>query len=201
MTTRQHPPNDIRSLWQSMPTTPVIISPEEMRAKARTFERRIRRRNATEYIASACVVAIFGWYATFPEPATPLWPIANLMIIAGTLVVVWNLHRLARARNAQNATSFGALIDFHRAELVRQRDALKTVWLWYIMPVAPGVIAWFIAMSVGMPHRDPARIAIGVGGTALVVVLVFGGIILLNLLGAAHLQRQIDDLDRYKETN
>lgn len=200
MTTRP-PPDDIRSLWQSMPVERVAISVDEMRRLAVKFEARIRRRNYIEYAASVFVVVIFGWYATFPEPATPLWPIANLMIIAGILAVVWNLHRKAQAAKPPADASATTLIDFQRAEFVRQRDALKTVWRWYVLPVVPGVVVWFIAVGVGAPVKDPVRLAIALGVTALFVMMVFGGIILMNLLGAAHLQRQIDTLDRYKETD
>ena len=197
--TSSPPPDDIRSLWQSMPVTPLAISAEEMRAKAKKFEHKIRRRNVIEYAASVLVVAIFGWYATFPVPATPLWPIANLMIIAGILVAAWNLHRKARASTPPATASATALVDFQRAEFVRQRDALRTIWRWYIFPIVPGLIVWFIAVTVGIPVKDPVRHAISLGITILVVLLVFGGIVLMNLLGAAHLQRQIDALDRYKE--
>lgn len=199
MTTRQHPSDDIRSLWQAMPVDPVSISMDEMRARAQKFEQKVRRRNYIEYAASVLVVAIFGWYATFPLPATPLWPIANLMIIGGILLVVWNLHRKARASAPPSDASAATLIDFQRAEFTRQRDALKTVWRWYVLPVVPGLILWFIAVAVGIPAKDPVRVAIVLLGTALVVLVVFAAIILLNLLGAAHLQRQIDALDRYKE--
>ena len=192
-------PGDLRSLWQIMPTSPITLSVEELRAHATKFERKVRRRNLVEYIAAACVVVIFGWYATFREPATPLWPIANLMIVAGVLVVVWNLHRLARASKPPPGADAASLIDFQRAEFVRQRNALKSVWLWYIGPMIPGLIVWFIAAAVGTPNLSPMRAAIGLGGTALVAALVFGVIILLNLLGAARLQRQIDDLECYKE--
>lgn len=192
-------PGDLRSLWQAMPTTPVAITADEMRTRASAFQRKVRHRNLVEYIAAAFVTVIFGWYATFPVPATPLWPIANIMIIAGVLVVVWNLHRLARATALPNSASAASLIDFQRKELVRQRDALKSVWLWYIGPMVPGLIVWFIAVGVGMPGLAPARALVGLGGAAVVSLLVFGLIILLNLLGASRLQRMIDDLDRYKE--
>lgn len=192
-------PGDLRSLWQTMPTAPITLSVEELRTRATAFERKVRRRNLVEYIATAFVVVIFGWYATFPIPATPLWPMANLMIIAGVLVVAWNLHRLARASKPPPGADAASLVDFQRAEYVRQRDALKSVWLWYIGPIIPGLIVWFIAAGVGVPGLTPMRAAIGLGGTALIAMLVFGVIILLNLLGAARLQRMIDDHDRNKE--
>lgn len=201
MTTQPPPPDDIRSLWQAMPVETVAISVDEMRATAKAFEKKIRRRNYIEYAASVLVVSIFGWYATLPIAATPLWPIANLLIIAGVLVVVLNLHRKARAATPPASASAEALVAFQRAEFVRQRDALKTVWRWYILPIIPGLVLWFIAMGIGAAAaaRDPVRVMIGLGGAGAITVLVFAAIILLNLLGAAHLQRQIDALDRYTE--
>ena len=192
-------PGDLQSLWQSMPTTPVTITADEMRTRASAFQRKVRRRNLVEYIASGFVVIVFGWYATWPVPATPLWPIANIMIIIGVMVVVWNLHRLARAATPPSGASATSLIDFQRAELTRQRDALKSVWLWYIGPVVPGLVLWLVAMGIGTADHAPGRTIANLAGTAVVAALVFGGIILLNLLGAARLQRQIEDLDRYSE--
>jgi hypothetical protein len=192
-------PDSIRSLWQSMPTTPVIISPAEMRVKAKAFERRVQRRNTIEYVAAVLVAGVFSWYATFPA-TTPLWPIANILVVLGTLYVVWNLHRVGRANAAPASASFGALVDFHRAELVRQRDALATVWRWYLAPFVPGMILWFIAMGIELSKKLPLGAVITTQVMAAMLMLaVFLAVFLLNLLGAARLQRQIDALDRYKE--
>jgi hypothetical protein len=200
MTNEPFTADSMQSLWQTMPTEPVTVSIEDMRDRSRKFERRIRRRNMIEYVAGAIVVVAFGWYATWPEPATPLWPVANLMIIAAALNVGWNLHRHGAARTASPDASVPDLIAFHRAELIRQRDGLKTVWRWYILPFVPGVVLWFTAMTVGaMARNAPASVLASLGGAFVVMLVVFIGVIALNLLGAAHLQRQIDDLDRYKE--
>lgn len=192
-------PGDLQSLWQSMPTAPVTITVEQMRTRSQTFEKKVGRRNLIEYIASGFVIVIFGWYATWPIPATPLWPIANIAIIIGTLVVVWNLHRLARARATPASAPAETLLDFHRAGLVRQRNALRTVWLWYLAPFAPGFTLWLAALWIGAPaaQHTPAW-GMRLGGAAVLAGVMFAGIIALNLLGAARLQRQIDELDRHR---
>ncbi len=201
MTQNPLPPNDIRSLWQSIPIDPVTVSIDEMRVRAKAFEKKIRRRNFIEYAASVFVTVAFAWYATLPIGAWPLWPIANIMIIAGILVVVVNLHRKTRAATPPSGASAEALVDFQRAEFVRQRDALKTTWRWYIFPIIPGLVLWFIAMGLGFASAagDLGRAFIVLGGAGLAALLVFAAIVLLNLLGAAHLQRQIDALDSYKD--
>lgn len=197
---KQQQHSDIQSLWQSVETTPITMSAEEMRARAVAFERKVRRRNMTEYIASAFIIAGFAWYATWPEPATPLWLVANILIIIGALVVVWNLHRLAHAATPPPDASAASLTDFQRAQLVRQRDALRTVWRWYLLPFAPGGILWFAAIWFGRkPNADTLALAIGLGLAALVSATVTAGIILLNLRGAAQLQRQIDEIESYEE--
>jgi hypothetical protein len=193
-------PGDLQSLWQSMPATPVAVTVEDMRARAVAFERKVGRRNAIEYVASAMVIAIFGWYATWPEPATPLWPLANIAIIIGTLVMVWNLHRLSAAAGLPRDASLATLIDYHRAGLVQQRDALRSVWRWYLLPFAPGLALWFTAVWIGTPDTErKLTFGLGLALAAVVSLAVSGFIVLLNLIGAARLQRMIEDLDRFGE--
>lgn len=192
--------NDLQSLWQSMPTPIVTLTVDEMRTRASTFERKIKRRNMIEYVAAAFVIVMFGWYAALPIAPAPLWPIANIAIIFGTLVVVWNLHRVGRASATPASAEFGALLDFHRAELVRQRDALRTVWLWYLMPFVPGMVLWFAALWFATPEaQQTASWGMGLLTSAAVSVATFVFIIALNLAGAARLQRRIDELDNYKD--
>ena len=192
-------PGDLRSLWRSMPVETVTVSMEEMRARAEAFQKRIRKRNFIEYAATFFVVIVLTWYATWPSRTGLLWPVSNGLIIAGMLVVALNLHMRARAATPPAEASAGSLIDFQRTQLMRQRDAVRTVWLWYILPVVPGIILWFIAIGIDMTARHPERALIVLSGAAIVVVLVFVIIILINLLAAARLQRMIDDLDRHKE--
>jgi hypothetical protein len=188
-------PTRLQTLWRAMPAPGVTMSPDEMRARARALERSLRARNWREYIAAAVVIAAFGWYATLPEPATPLWPIANVAIILGTLVTVWKMRHLA-PRPLPPAAPTATLVIVYRAELVRQRDGLRKVWLWYIGPSAPGFVLWFIALWIGDPEalRTTER-AIALATAAGIWLCVSAGIIAVNLMAAAGLQRMIDAID------
>jgi hypothetical protein len=200
MTNRPIAAHELRALWQTLPTTPVIISTAEMRARAEKFQSHIRRRNLIEYGAIAFVVTVFGWYATWRFPETPLWPIANLMIIAGALVSGFNLHRRARASGTPQAGSATDFIAFHRAELTRQRDAVLSAWRWYLLPSLPGLLVWLVALAVGSsntPH--PGAVIVAIVLVVLCFVAVVSWMTMLQLLGAARLQRMIEDLDRYRE--
>jgi hypothetical protein len=97
MTDKPIAAHELRALWQRMPTTPVVISADDMRARAQSFQAHIRRRNLIEYGAATVVVSVLAWYATWSVPAWPLWPIANVLLIVGLLICVFNLHRRGRA--------------------------------------------------------------------------------------------------------
>jgi hypothetical protein len=193
--------DSIRYLWQKMPADTVLITADEMRARARKFQARIRIRNFIEYIAAGFVVVVFGWYATWPSKSW-LWIPANVTIVLGTLLVVFNLYRRGRAVATPATASTSALIEFQRAELARQRDALLTTWRWYFLPFVPGFALFTAALWMSGPTREGvslARFHTGlIGVSALFALIVLVGV-LLHLLGAAHLQRRIEDLDRYKE--
>jgi hypothetical protein len=190
---------DIRSLWQSLPDDPIMISIDEMRAKAQKTQSSIRIRNFIEYGAFVLVVIGFGRFAL----EGPTWQAsaANVFMIVCASLSAWNLHRQARATQLPADASASGLIDFQRAELARQRDATRTVWSWYLLPLVPGfavfsVVAWMGYLQNDMSIERQREIVIGFN---VVLVALFAIIVLLNLLSAAYMQRLIDDLDRYKE--
>jgi hypothetical protein len=193
------PADHIRYLWQRMPADTLAISADDMRRRAKMFQSRIRVRNFIEYGAFVVVLVFFGrivWTAT-------TWPprIAAALMILGPAVAVWNLHRRGRAVATPAGLSAAALIDFQRAEFMRQRDALLSAWRWYFLPFVPGlvvfcVVGWMGLLGNGVPIE---RVQNGVIGVVVLAAAIFAIGFLLQLLGAAHLQRRIEDLDRYKE--
>ncbi len=193
------PADQIRYLWQKMPTDAFAISADEMRARAQKFQTRIRIRNFIEYVAFVIVLFFFSWAAW--EAATWQGKAAAILMIVCCRVAVWNLHRRGRAIATPPDLAAGALIDFQRTQLARQRDALVTVWRWYFLPFIPGIaffciVAWMGVLGNGVPIERAQR---GVIVVLVLFAIVFTIGILLNLLAAAHLQRRIEDLDRYTE--
>jgi hypothetical protein len=186
---------DIKNMWRSAPATAAGGSaplPEaELAQRARRFQRRIARRNFLEYAAALLVCIGFGFYLwKFPDP---LMRIGSLLSILGTLVVVWQLHQRASSRPLPGMESILPSRDFHRAQLVRQRDALRSVWLWYVAPLVPGMLVFRWGVNT---NPDPALpFARGWAADASIAGVVLA-IILLNLYGAHKLQRRIDQLDQ-----
>ncbi len=175
------------------------MSLADVHLHAQRFQSRVRLRNAIEYVAAAFVVVFFGWRAlTAPEPIVQ---VGAGLIMAGALYVCWQLYRLGRAATRgemdAGAQSWAA---FHRGELVRQREALRTVWSWYLAPFVPGMLVFMagVAFTEANPAPVPARLIIFLVGTGIVAA-VFGAIAWVNALAVKKLDTQIEALDQVRE--
>ncbi len=183
--------DDLKRLWKEQPMTTTTLSLDELKAGAKRLHRRIVLRNALEYAACAVVIAGFAFYIVrFPFP---LMRAGSVLLILGTLVVAWQLGR--RASGTPLPTDLGgqSWLAFRRAQLVRQRDALRSVWLWYVAPLVPGIVVFRGGVETELDASAPFALGHVADG---VVALVFLAVIALNAWGARRLQRRIDQIDR-----
>jgi hypothetical protein len=188
--------SDMKHLWQSQPTEPPNFSPEQLRRKMRSFERRIFWRNVREYAAGALVLAGFGFYEW--KLTALLLRIGSGLTIAGTIYVMFQLHRRASIRPAPADWGLGTCIDLHRLALERQRDALRTVWSWYLLPFIPGFAVFSIGANMSRWTAHPGNLGhliLSFGIPAGGVAAIFWAIWKLNQSAAEKLQAQIDELD------
>ena len=186
---------DIRDLWQSQPTQPPSISPKDIRRKMRRFERRILRRNIREYAGGIFVVVAFS-FCEWKLPA-PLFRLGSGLAIAGALYVMFQLHRRASVRPVPGDLGLSTCIEFHRQTLERQRDALRGVGSWYLLPLVPGLAVIMIGTAVNQWTAHPVgmgHLVMGYGIVAGMVGAVFFAVWKLNQRGADRLQVQIDEL-------
>ncbi|HEY1560072.1 MAG TPA: hypothetical protein VGF71_04195 [Caulobacteraceae bacterium] len=183
---------DPQKLWQSQPKEFDPMTLAAIHEKARTFQTKVRRRNAIEYVAGA--VGMLAFVPAVLQRDSWLMQAGGALIILAMVFILWQLHRRASARTVPEASQ--SLADFHRGELIRQRDAIRSVGAWYIAPVVPGMALlligrWFQShapgRSIGIDHLI---ILLG----ALIAVLVLLVIWLVNQRGAERLQRRIDAL-------
>ena len=143
------------------------------------------RRNRGEYIASALVVAL---YSFFFYTSDGFWTqMGALLVIGGTLYVAFQLRRRGSSRTVLLGTDS---ISFHRAELQRQRDALRSIWRWYLGPLVPGLTVFVVGSEVDEPPIEWVPLLV-----CLVLVLaVFGVTARLNHWAAWQMQRELDEL-------
>ena len=192
--------SDPRSIWTADDAHLPPLSPTALRTRADALHRRVRRRNRREYLTAALLVPLFGWIGWMSGDA--LMQLACVTLIAGIALVVWNLSR----RSAQPMPEATALavpaLAFHRAQLVRQRDALRNVWRWYLAPFIPGVVLFLAAIwHASRAHQSVAATLVGVVPTAAIVAAVFVGIHLINRAAARRLDREIEALDIRDQEN
>jgi hypothetical protein len=168
------------------------MSLEQIREKARSYQRNIQWRNAREYAAIAATSVFFGW-TIFRIPLAGMRVGAALCILGGWYVA-YQIYRRARSRSAPADLALANCMEFYRGELARQRDFLSGIWRWYLGPFLPG-LAWLI---VGAAAANPARLPRVwpfLAGYALVIALAFVLIARMNLKAAGKLQKRIEELD------
>ncbi len=187
----------LKAAWLSQPLEQIPMTALELTTAATGFERKVRRRNLLEYVAGAVVIPIVGGLALFGHFGW-IMRAGFVLAILGVAFVLWQLHRQASPSRTPDSGTPESLLAFQRAELVRQRDALKRVPVWYLLPLVPSFIAldlgrWFQDHNSKLPlAEDHGRIIVG----SVISALIFAIVWLLNALVAAKLDRHIDRIDR-----
>jgi hypothetical protein len=183
---------DPRNLWQSQEGESVTMTLEEIRRRAARFERRIWWRNFREYAAGILIIV---WILASLHVLDGWDLLGTSLLVAGVIYVMIQLRRRGTARSFPAGTNTRSSIEFHRLELERQRDALRTIWSWYLLPLVPGVAAVFAVAAV--KRGVNARLI----GSIILGVLVFVGGWALNQWAARKLDRKIQELHAMESDN
>lgn len=177
--------DDVRQLWREQAVPPLQPLPtDELAAQSQQLRHKVGRRNRRETVAAGLVAAVFLAYAWF----FPYWltKLGALLTAAGSAVVVWQLHRRVSPLPLPEALG-ASLLQFHRAELVRQREALRAVWRWYVAPFVPGLVLYLCGRQIENGRWQPWPFVI--------TALVLAGVVWINRRAAQRLQREIETLD------
>ncbi|MGA0604151.1 hypothetical protein ACO2Q3_25835 [Caulobacter sp. KR2-114] len=187
---------DPQHLWQSQPTEYDPMTLAQIHHEAERLQTRVRRRNLREYLAGAIGILFFAPVVIFSH--SWMMQAGAAWVIAAVLYILWRLSRVGPSRGAIPAaeTQGAALVDFQRAELTRQRDALRSVGTWYLAPVLPGFALILLGRWFGPPaaHRTAATDHLIIVLAAMIAALMLLVVWLLNQRGADRLQRRIDEL-------
>ena len=132
------PPKDLKTVWQSQNPEAIQMSIDEIRTKARNFERKIRRRNLREYIAAAFIAAGFSFFAWHYSPLMII-RVGHLTVAAGALFFAYQLHRRGSVRTQPREMGTMGCLDFYLGQLERERTLLDESWKWMIWLI-PGMV-------------------------------------------------------------
>jgi len=148
--------NDLQRLWRDQPGGEVQMSVQEIRVRAEKLERRVGRRNLREYAGAAVNILVFGVWAWFAKTAAVA--LGSSLVVFASLWIVYYLHRHGAARRPAGEPGAMSCLEFHRSEIVRQRDLYRSVW-WYGLPLVPGVLLIAVAPALERPERWPGKSA------------------------------------------
>ena len=187
--TPEDPMDSIRSAWHTLDDVEVTPALEHVRRRARSTAARFARRNLREYVAGVVLMAVIS--ADIVRGGfNGLLDVGQVLIVLGIAYVLVYLFRHGRTVPLPEQLGLTDAVTFYRAELVRQRDLLATVWQWYLTPLLPGMLLTLVGRSV----QSPALWA-SVGRTMFGALCVGGFVLYLNRRSAGRVQHAIDGLD------
>ncbi|MGJ8563900.1 MAG: hypothetical protein ACSHXY_10150 [Alphaproteobacteria bacterium] len=184
----------LKMLWASDAQGLPPMSPDALRSHAKKFRSKIARRNASENAAGVLVIAVFTAYC-FLIPAA-LARLGAGLIILGTGYILWSLHKKASASAKVSCEPSASILSYHKRQLEQQRDALRSIWSWYILPIIPGTIIFLIGTTP--EFTDGSELMSGIQAVFprfAFVALVLCTVAWLNKRAANRLNQEIKSLD------
>ena len=179
--------DDLQALWQSQALAGPRISIEDIRDKSRHLEWHVSLRNLGEYVAAVLVVVSFGWML-WVEPS-PISRVGAGLVVVGTIFIVHQLRRRGSAVPLPVDLAVRSALEFHCEQLAQQRDLIRGVWWWYLLPIVPGMLLVQIGQALAHPDRL-SRIVV----YCVVIVAGAAGVHHWNRRAAARIQQRIDRL-------
>jgi hypothetical protein len=167
------------------------LSVDDFFREAQEFERRIRQRNRREILAGVLVILGVG---------AGVWLGPNLvarvgcaLVMAGALFIIYRIRTRGVAGSIPLDASRAHAIAAYRRELEVQRDLLRTVTSWYLLPLLPGAAVLMLGQALALAQHAPAL-------RVFVFFLLFCVLTRqLNQRGARKLQDKIDELVRLEK--
>lgn len=175
-------------LWKEQPVVSAVINADVLKNLSKSLRRRLLVRDAIEQTAGLLAMLIFidiAWLS-----GDPIVCIAVAIQACGILAVMHNLWRRQRVPPALYAETS---LAFHLALLTRHRDAVGSVWRWYLAPLLPGVIAFSLALA-HVTAREAGRFWLLPIMAIIMLVpgaLIFVGVDWMNRRAARCLDREI----------
>jgi len=181
--------SNLKELWQASESQDgPSLDLETIKNQAEQFERRVRRRNALEWVASAFVLAWFGRDALLAD--TTLLAVGNGMIALAAVGISIYLWLNGRVQVDVNPTLDGVGFVKAQAEAMeKQASLIKMAPVWYVGPFAAGMV---VLMAAQFPTGDKSLLGWGltVGFMAAVLLLI----VWFNLRAARAIQSQAQGL-------
>ena len=177
---------DLKALWQTASDDRPPVDIEAVKEQAHRFQRKIRRRNALEWLAAGAVVVLFGRGALGAESF--VLQLGHAMIVAaavGIAVFLWRKGRVDLAFDPTVDTQ--TFVRAHADALLGQARLLATAPLWYVLPIALGV-----TLLVGARFPEPGSMMWPWLLSTALNVLILAAVAWVNLRASQKLRAEAE---------
>ena len=181
----------LREIWAGQAVPALLMTPEQLRARAEHLEASIRRRNLRDHVSFVLVAVLFG--AGVVIVPGPLARLGCLLLAAWALLSIYWLRRYGAIAVASGAADSQAVTDAHRRQLERQRD-IALSWPWGIGLAIPGFVLYSLGFAWG-PRPLAPSIAVALVG---VFMFLYVAMVIYGKSLAGRWQREIDSLSAMK---
>jgi hypothetical protein len=152
----QPPEDQLKALWQGQDTETPTMTAMAIRALARNYGDHLRSRTWFGLGLVAFVVLIYGAY--LKRAPNEIARAGDVIILAGLTWMAWRMLRRRPTRFLPPEASTTALIEFHRAELMRQRTSYGRI-LVTAAPLFFGAAMVVVGLQTSQPHASWTRTA------------------------------------------
>jgi len=144
--------NELALIWQQSAKTEVVkFNPSELIAdldsQLKNFDKCLKKRDKREVIAAAIVILIFGTCAILFTGI--ISKIGLLLCALYGVMVIYVLHNVKKHKPDSYDLSVKDYLVKHREYLVKERNLLKNVIYWYLLPPFIGEVLFFIGQNMG----------------------------------------------------
>jgi hypothetical protein len=176
----------IEQEWRQQPLGRQTMSLEEIRAKAKEFDMKVKRWSLVGGLTFAVLLVKNAW-----EVWTDVEVVEragdSLMLLA-LLYVVYRFYRYAGTHLTPAKLGLTECAEHYRSQLVRQRELSRDGWT-YIVPFAPGIVLMVVGrMLQGRPASQVAALIVG-------AMVLFVGVLWVIARSTRKLEREIAALD------
>lgn len=165
----QPPEDPIKALWQGQEPEIPNMTVQAVRLLVKDNEARERRNIACSLVIAAAVTGIFvvqAWTAM-----NPLLRVADIVMLAWTPTMVWMQYRRWPRRAPGAEASAQGLVDFYRAEVVRQAPDPRLIGL-SLAPIGVGLVLLTAAVWEKVRNFQPWLLWVLVGFVVFWAVVV-----------------------------
>ena len=122
----ESPMNDPRNIWQNQPKEPFKMSVNEMRLRARRFQRKARFQVVYSIAIGLSICVFFAWYSVRSHEV--LSRVGFGLLSAWGVYAAYQAYKWIWPRNFRPGAPVSTSLEFYRSELERRRDYRLHVW-------------------------------------------------------------------------